>query len=177
MAFVGNNESSPVYTEPVKESPPPYEDTGVRYQGYSKYQITGGQFGLKYQRKFNSYITINNTATVQSAGIIGINRVFVTDLIMAFVDTGGIATTTTRRLTLGRMEALSGSFAEESHSIPVFKPVDTSATGVGTSGNTIVLHFNTPLEIQGKTENSVLGVRALDSGCYMGVTIIGFIEA
>lgn len=177
IVYSGYNETAPVYTEPTKESPPPYEDTEVKYQGYSKYPISEGRFGLKYQQKFSRYITITNSTTPQSVQIIGRNKAMITDLIIAFVDTGGIPTTTTRRFIIGRFESIGGSMTEEVFSIPCFKPVDTSVTGIGMSGNTIVLHFNTPIVIQGKTDNSMLCGAWSENGTEVKASFLGYIEA
>jgi len=177
IVFSGNNETAPVYQEEQKESPPPYEDTEVRYQGFSKFSIGNGKYGLKYQNKFYSYITIASSSNAQSVQIIGKNRAIITDLIIAFVDTGAIPTTTTRRFIIGRMEGISGTLAEEVFSVPCFKPVDTSATGVGMSGNTIVLHFNTPVVVQGKSDISCLAGRWSENGTEVKASFIGFLEA
>lgn len=176
VVFAGNNENAPVFQQEQKESPPPYEDTGVKFQGYSKYSIGNGKFGLKYQQKFYSYITISNSTTPQSFQIVGQNKAFVTDLIIAFVDTGGIATTTTRRFILGRMEGIGGAFTEVM-TIPLFKPVNTAAGQTGTSGNTVVLHFNTPIQVDGITEISVLAGKFSENGTEVKASICGYIEA
>lgn len=51
IVFVGNNEKSPVDKPSSSLQPPPYEDTGVKYQGYCKKNYGNNDYRLIPQNK------------------------------------------------------------------------------------------------------------------------------
>lgn len=118
---------------------------------------------------------ISNSTTPQSIQIIGKNRAIITDIFIAWVDTVGIAATQPRRLIIGRFESVGGAMTEEVFSIPCFKPVDN--TTIGALGDTMHIRLNTPIVIQGKTDNSMACTAWSENGTNVYASFIGYLEA
>lgn len=94
MAYVGNNQTSPIIQEDKPQNPPPYEDSGVKYQGYSKHKISNNSYILKVQDENSISIGLNSNLLGLPAGTYYINRGNVTKkLIINFVTVSYYLTT------------------------------------------------------------------------------------
>lgn len=89
----------------------------------------------------------------------------------------GIPATQPRRLIIGRTETIGGAMVEEVFSIPCFKPVKIVVAEIGTVGETIHIKLNTPIVVQGKTDNSMIAAAWSENGTNVYASFIGYLEA
>lgn len=88
VVFVGNNETAPVYQEEKTQSPPPYEDRAVKYQGFYKKTIGSNSYELKPQTKLVIHQTITGLATQSIYDIPAGKRLIISSAIISHIYSG-----------------------------------------------------------------------------------------